>query len=88
MHTLLFVIGGLVLLAVCLGSAKAMAAGSEDALRTATMVFALLWFVIAAVNMAVGVLRAGYPFNEELPIFLLIFFLPVAVAVFLQWKVL
>ena len=54
----------------------------------ATIVFAALWFVIAAANMWVGVAKAGYSFGEELPIFLLIFGLPVAVAVFVKWKVL
>lgn len=50
--------------------------------------FAVLWFVMAAANMWVGVSQAGYSFREELPIFLLIFLLPVAVAVFVKWKVL
>jgi hypothetical protein len=30
--------------------------------------------------------QAGYSFREELPIFLLIFFLPSAVAIFVKWK--
>ncbi len=40
----------------------------------------------AAANMWVGVARAGYSFQEELPIFLLIFLLPVAVALAVKWK--
>ena len=36
----------------------------------------------------VGVSQAGYSFWERLPIFLLIFLLPVDVAVFVKWKVL
>ena len=36
----------------------------------------------------VGVAQAGYSFWERLPIFLLIFLLPVDVAVFVKWKVL
>jgi hypothetical protein len=38
--------------------------------------------------MWVGVARAGYSVSEELPIFLLIFGLPGAVAIFLKWKLL
>jgi hypothetical protein len=38
--------------------------------------------------MWVAVSRAGCSFSEELPIFLLIFLLPVAVAVVVKWKVL
>ncbi|KFD04731.1 hypothetical protein GRPL_04129 [Raoultella planticola ATCC 33531] len=40
----------------------------------------MLWFGLAAANMILGVTRAGYSVLEELPIFLLIFFPPVLVA--------
>jgi hypothetical protein len=43
-------------------------------------------WVVAAVNMWIGVTRAGYSVTEELPIFLLIFAVPVAVAMFVWWK--
>jgi hypothetical protein len=36
--------------------------------------------------MWVGVAKAGYSTAEELPIFLLIFSLPAAVAILLKWK--
>ena len=36
--------------------------------------------------MWIGVAKAGYSINEELPIFLLIFGLPAAAAVVLKWK--
>jgi hypothetical protein len=49
---------------------------------TATVAFVVIWFVAAAANMWIGVSQAGYSFREELPIFLLIFLLPSAVAVF------
>jgi hypothetical protein len=48
----------------------------------------VLWFITAAANMWIGVSRAGYSFQEELPIFLLIFLLPCAVAVLVKWKLL
>jgi hypothetical protein len=54
----------------------------------ATVVYVALWFVIAGANMWVGVARAGYSVTEELPIFLVIFGLPAAVAIILKWKVL
>jgi hypothetical protein len=53
---------------------------------TATIVFSILWFLLAVVNMGVGVSQAGYSLREELPIFLLIFLLAVAVAVFVKYK--
>ena len=57
-------------------------------MTVATAVFIAIWFVAAALNMWIGVSRAGYSFQEELPIFLLIFLLPAVVAVFVNWKVL
>ena len=52
----------------------------------ATTAFVAVWFVAADSNMWIGVSQAGYSFQEELPIFLLIFLLPAAVAVFVKWK--
>ncbi len=45
--------------------------------QKATLGFAALWFVAAGVNLWIGVAQAGYSFMEELPIFALIFALPV-----------
>jgi hypothetical protein len=38
--------------------------------------------VAAAINLWIGVSQAGYSFLEELPIFLVIFGIPAALAVF------
>jgi hypothetical protein len=38
--------------------------------------------------MWVGVARAGYSVAEELPIFLLIFGVPAALAILLKWRLL
>ena len=88
MRTLVFILGGFVLFGACVGVAKLMSNGLSDSMRMAMIVFAVLWFVIAAANMWVGVAKAGYSFTEELPIFLLIFCVPVAVAVVVKWRVL
>jgi hypothetical protein len=85
MRTAMIILGGFVLCAVCLGSARLLS-GSTASMSTATMVFVAIWFVAAAVNMWFGVSHAGYSFREELPIFLVIFLLPVAVAVLVNWK--
>ena len=45
-----------------------------------------LWFLDTAANMWVGVAKAGYSASEELPIFLLLFGVPAAVALVLKWK--
>ena len=86
MRTVIFILGGLVLWAVCLGVAKLATGSSTSSMTTATTAFVAIWFVAAASNMWIGVSQAGYSIQEELPIFLLIFLLPVAVAVFVKWK--
>ncbi len=73
---------GFVLLGVCLG--VGWFAGGAARLGLAALVFVALWFVAAAVNMYIGVTRAGYSFSEELPIFLLLFGVPAAVALLLR----
>lgn len=86
MRTAIIIVAGFVLWALCLGIAKIAGSASTAAMHTATMVFVVLWFIAAAVNMWIGVSTAGYSFMEELPIFLLIFLLPTAVALLVRWK--
>jgi hypothetical protein len=54
--------------------------------HTANPGFIALWFLVTAANMWVGVAKAGYSASEELPIFLLLFGVPAAVALVLKWK--
>jgi hypothetical protein len=46
------------------------------------------WFVCAAANMWVGVTRAGYSISDELPVFVVVFVVPTAVALLLRrlWR--
>ena len=84
MRTAIIIGIGFALLVVCLGTG--WLAGGPAKMKFAALVFIGLWFAAAAVNMYVGVTRAGYSFMDELPIFLLIFAVPAAVAVFLRFK--
>ena len=86
MRTLLLIVGGFVFWGASLGAAGLIGGSLALTTWTATVLFAIVWFVLSAANMWVGVSRAGYSFGEELPIFLLIYLLPVAVAVFVKWK--
>jgi hypothetical protein len=86
MRTAIIVGCGFVLWAACLAAAKFVWGSSISAPATATWVFVGIWFVAAALNLLVGVYKAGYSFTEELPIFLLIFLVPAAVAAFVRWK--
>jgi hypothetical protein len=75
---------GFALLGVCL--AIGGFTGGVSRLRTAAVVFVVLWFVAAAVNLYIGVMRAGYSFMEELPIFLLLFGVPAIAALAIRYK--
>jgi hypothetical protein len=86
MRTALFLIAGLLLLAACALLGRLFSTHYPAAPMFATAIFLGLWFVIAAVNMWIGVARAGYPVTEELPILLLIFGLPAIAAAVLRWR--
>jgi hypothetical protein len=87
MRTLFFIVGGLVLWAIITGVTRVINKPAGNSWMP-TIVFAVIWFIIAAVNMWVGVTQAGYSVMEELPIFVLLYLLPVAIAVVLKYKVL
>lgn len=88
MRTGLFLLAGLLLLAAALLLGRLFSANYPAAATLATALFVAAWFLIAGVNMWVGVARAGYSVAEELPIFALIFGVPAAVAIILKWKIL
>jgi hypothetical protein len=86
MRTTLFLLAGLLLLAASLLLGRLFSANYPGATLAATAAYVALWFVIAGANMWIGVAKAGYSVTEELPIFLLIFGLPAAAAIVLNWK--
>lgn len=77
-RTTVIIIAGLVLFLIFLIVGYLWKAAG---LRRAMEDFVLVWFAVAAFNLAVGVFEAGYGFGEELPIFLLIFAIPAAPAI-------
>jgi len=85
MRTVLIIVGGLVLLGLCALAGKWLG-GSAQAMVTAVKIFMPVWLLAALINMWIGVSRAGYSVAEELPIFLVIFVIPAAVAAFVWWK--
>ena len=46
----------------------------------------VVWAAITGANMWLGLNKAGYSVGEELPIFLLLFGLPVAAALLVKWR--
>jgi hypothetical protein len=81
MHTIMVVLGGFLLLGLCLLAGRLM-----KTMPIAALIFVPIWFGAALVNLWIGVSRAGYSVAEELPIFLAVFAIPAVVALFIWWK--
>ena len=86
MRTAIFLVAGLALWGLCLGASKLAGSSKPLAPTGPTILFAVIWFCVAAWNMWNGVARAGYSVSEELPIFFLIFLVPVIVATVVAWR--
>ena len=76
MRTLIIVAFGLALLAATVGVGRL----TGVSFHTLRPWFTGFWTLAAAVNMYVGVAFAGYTFAAELPVFVLVAAVPVAVA--------
>jgi uncharacterized membrane protein YwaF len=59
---------------------------STAGVALAAKVFVPVWLLVAAANMWVGVTHAGYTVRQELPILLLVFAVPSAVAAVAAWQ--
>ncbi len=85
MHTIMVVLGGFLLLVICLLAGRLM-----KTMAIAALIFIPIWFGAALINLWIGVSRAGYSVAysvaEELPIFLAVFAIPAVVALFIWWK--
>jgi hypothetical protein len=86
MRTAMIILGGFALLGLCVLIGRLVGAAGTQSIVTAAKVFLPIWLAAALYNMYMGVSSAGYSVAEELPIFLVIFALPAAAAVFLWWK--
>lgn len=86
MRTVTIILGGFALLAVCVAASRWFAGSGASNAGAAVKIFIPIWLFAAAINMWIGVARAGYSIAEEFPIFLLIFGLPTAAAFLLWWK--
>jgi hypothetical protein len=84
MHTLIVLGFGFALLGVCALTGH-VAAGAHG-IATGLLVFLPLWLLGAAINMYVGVKKAGYSIADEAPIFVVIFAVPAAVAGYAWWR--
>lgn len=74
------------LLALCLLVGPSLSPNSALGVAGAVKLFLPLWLVASAVNMWIGVSRAGYSVREEAPIFLVVFAVPAALALLVLWR--
>ncbi len=81
MHTIKVIGAGFLLLCAFLLIGRA--AGS---ISKAALYFLSVWLAGTGFNLWYGVTKAGYTVRDEAPIFLLVFTVPAAAALFAWWK--
>ena len=86
MHTLKVILGGLLLLGVCLLLGRGIGGAAATAVATTIKRFLVLWLVATLVNMWVGISKAGYSVKDEAPVALLVFAVPAIVAIVIWWR--
>lgn len=85
MHMLMVIAGGVVLLGVFALFGK-LWGGDAAGVAAAATIFVPAWLAVSVANLWVGVTRAGYTVAQELPILLIVFAVPAAVAAILAWQ--
>ena len=85
MHMLMVMGGGVLLLCVFALFGK-LWGGDTAGVIAGARAFIPAWLVVALVNMWVGVTRAGYTVAQELPILLVVFAVPAALAALAAWQ--
>jgi hypothetical protein len=86
MRTLAIIVGGLILLGFTVAAGRYVGGGGSRAIILAVKGFLAVWFLVALFNFWMGVSRAGYSVGEELPIFLLVYVVPGALAAIVWWR--
>jgi hypothetical protein len=86
MRTALILMSGLLLFAGLFFYSRLFIQHYPGALAWATYGFVAVWLAATAFNMWVGITHAGYSIREELPIMLMLFAVPAAIALLVRWK--
>jgi hypothetical protein len=87
MHTVKVIAAGFALLVLCLVAGRLIGgAGQPTFLAQSALVFIPLGLIGAAINMWLGVSKAGYSVKEEIPYFLIVFLIPTAFALYVWWR--
>jgi putative effector of murein hydrolase LrgA (UPF0299 family) len=86
MHTIKIVLGGLLLLVVCLSLGRWMGGSTPAATPATVRWFLVLWGLMTLANLWVGVSKAGYWLKDEIPVALLVFVVPAIAAIVIRWR--
>lgn len=84
MHVLMMVVGGIIMLGLFLLFGH-LWGGNSTSLVLAAKWFVPVWLVMSLINLWIGVHSAGYSLREELPILILVFIVPAAIAGVMVW---
>jgi hypothetical protein len=84
MHTLIVIAVGFGLFGLCALVGRLL--GGMSGAASGALIFLPLWLIGAGVNMYIGVTRAGYSVADEAPVFVVVFAIPAAAALFAWWK--
>jgi hypothetical protein len=69
MRTFLLIVGGLVMLGGSLLAVRCFGASWPTTFADVGVLFIPIWFCLSASNLWIGVTRAAYSIDKELPIF-------------------
>jgi len=85
-HTIKVIASGLLLLGLFVLAGRLVPAATPAAgMVAAARWFVPAWLIGAAINLWIGVTKAGYTVAEEAPIFLVVFAVPAAIAILVAW---
>ena len=85
MHMVMVIVGGIALMGVFLLFGK-LWGNDVGSVALAAKVFVPVWLLVSIANLWIGVSHAGYSVREELPILLIVFFVPAALATIAIWR--
>ena len=85
MHMMLVILAGGLLLCVFALFGK-LWGGDAAGVALGLKYFMPVWLLVALTNMWVGVTKAGYTVSQELPILLVVFAVPAAIAGIALWQ--
>lgn len=86
MHTTKIILGGFLLLGICLLLGRWIAGTAAGVTPVAVKCFLALWLIVTLINLWFGVSRAGYTLRDETPVALVVFAVPAIAAIAIWWR--